>query len=239
MRIAVIATVRRFGLFSVAISAVLSGVVCTPAARSDTCPDVHVVFARGTGESPGVGWVGQTFIDKLKTKLAGKTVTAYGVNYPAGWDFTKSASAGAADANAHIRSAVAVCPQTKLVLGGMSQGSGVIDLITVGSRPIWFFTPSPLPSGVADHVAAVAVFGNPSRDYPMLGPLTSLSPDYGPKSIDQCAPGDPICSNGLNYFAHLTYPWSGMVDQAADFAASQVVQQMGAARTAGLPKAVN
>ncbi len=37
-----------------------------PSAAADPCPDVDVVFARGTGEDPGVGRVGQAFIDALR-----------------------------------------------------------------------------------------------------------------------------------------------------------------------------
>jgi cutinase len=68
----------------------------------------------------------------------------------------------------------------------------VIDLIAIDQRTVWF-TPVPLPPEVADHVAAVAVFGNPSRDVPGGGPLTAISPLYGPKAIDSCATGDPFC----------------------------------------------
>lgn len=197
--------------------------VAVPVAQAGTCPTAHVVFARGTGERAGLGLVGRSFVDKLRWKLFGRSVTYYAVNYPAGWNFTNSASTGAADANAHIRASVAACPRTKLILGGISQGAGVIDLITVGPRRIWFFKPAPLPREVADHVAAVAVFGNPARDYSTLGPLTRMSPEYGHKAIDLCATDDPICSRGRNYWSHMTYTWNGMVDEAATFAARKVL----------------
>ncbi|MBV8788913.1 MAG: cutinase family protein, partial [Mycobacterium sp.] len=41
----------------------LSGSIIPSA--SAQCPDVQVVFARGTGESPGVGPTGQAFADAL------------------------------------------------------------------------------------------------------------------------------------------------------------------------------
>ena len=146
----------------------------------------------------------------------------YAVNYPASYDFSKSASAGAAYASTRVQYMAANCPATRMVLGGISQGAGVIDLITMGQRTVWFFTPTPMPPGVADHVASVAVFANPSRDVPGLGPLTAISPLYGPKAIDMCATGDPICSQGINFFAHFVYPLNGMVSQAATFAASRL-----------------
>ena len=53
------------------------------------------------------------------------------------------------------------CPNTRLVLGGYSQGAAVIDVISAVPVPgIGFNTP--LPPNVPDHVAAIAVFGNPS-----------------------------------------------------------------------------
>lgn len=199
--------------------------VSAPVAAAESCPDVEVVFARGTSDRPGVGFVGKAFIDSLKWKLLGKKISTYAVDYPASWNFSKSTSAGAVDANKHVQYVAAVCPDTKIVLGGMSQGSGVIDLITIGNRKIWFFTPAPLPDAMVNHVVAVAVFANPARDQPLLGPLTEISPQYGHKSIDLCANGDPYCSRGLNYFAHYSYPWNGMVNDAATFVARRVLNK--------------
>jgi cutinase len=57
------------------------------------------------------------------------------------------------------------CPNTRLVLGGYSQGAMVIDLITIAQARVAGFIPASLPADVADHVAAVAVFGNPTDRY--------------------------------------------------------------------------
>ena len=194
-----------------------------PVAEAAECPDVQVVFARGTADTPGVGMIGRTFVTALKKRLPGKSVSVYAVNYPANWNFSKSTSQGAVDANKHVQYVAGICPKTKIVLGGMSQGAGVIDLITIGKRTIWFFTPAPLPDTMVNHVTAIAVFGNPSRDVSTLGPLTKISPLYGSKAIDLCAEGDPYCSKGNNFFAHFAYPWNGMVDEAATFAAGKVL----------------
>jgi cutinase-like protein len=182
-----------------------------------------VIFARGTSDSSGVGFTGTAFVSSLRKKLIGKRISVYAVDYPASWNFSKSTSEGAVDANKHVQYVAGICPQTKIVLGGMSQGAGVIDLITIGDRTIWFFKPAPLPDTMVDHVSAIAVFGNPSRDLPTLGPLTKISPKYGHMTIDLCAAGDPHCSDGRNLFAHFAYPWNGMVDEAATFAARRVL----------------
>ena len=94
-----------------------------------------------------------------------------------------------------------------MVLGGYSQGAAVVDILAATGRPILGFT-SPLPDTVADHVAAVAVFGNPSN---RIGdPLTALSPLYGSKAIDLCNGADPVCSNGNDVAAHSLYVEAGM-----------------------------
>ncbi|WP_205866307.1 MULTISPECIES: cutinase family protein [unclassified Mycobacterium] len=200
-------------------------------ASAAPCPDVEVTFARATTEAPGVGGVGQAFIDSLRSQVGGRSLAVYPVNYPATEDFGPSASAGARDASAHVESMAATCPNTKLVLGGYSQGAMVIDLITIAQIEVAGLVPSSLPQDVADHVAALALFGNPSDRY-LGAPVSTVSPWYGAKAIDLCAPGDPICTPGgalappthdeMFSAAHLSYKQSGMPSQAATFVASHL-----------------
>jgi len=211
-------------------AALLNAPILLPSASAAPCPDVEVTFARATNEPPGVGGVGNAFIDSLRSQVGGRSIGVYPVNYPATEDFAPSANAGATDANAHVQSMVASCPNTKLVLGGNSQGAMVIDLITIARGPIAGFVPATLTADQADHVAAVAVFGNPTTRY-LGGPISEISPWYGAKAIDLCAPGDPICSPGplalptheeLFSPEHLSYVQSGMPSQAATFVASHL-----------------
>ena len=150
-----------------------------------------MVFARGTDEPPGVGKVGGAFVNSLRQQT-GKSVGAYGVNYPANKDFLAAAD-GANDASNHIQQMAGNCPNTKLVLGGYSQGAAVIDIVTAAPLPGLGFR-QPLPAAAADHVAAVALFGNPSGR--AGGLMSALTPEFGGKTIDLCNPGDPICSGG-------------------------------------------
>nr|WP_225951782.1 cutinase family protein [Mycobacterium sp. OAS707] len=185
-----------------------------PAAGADPCPDVEVVFARGTTEPPGPGGIGQTFIDSLRSQLGGRTVGVYAVNYPASRDFETSTPAGAQDASAHIQATAANCPNTRLVLGGYSQGAAVIDLSTTAA-----------PAQIVDHVAAAALFGAPRSafaDTLSPGPLPTIAPQYVDRTIDLCVPNDPICSDGGDMRAHTAYIETGMVDQAATFAANRI-----------------
>jgi cutinase len=91
---------------AVAMAWALSALVDTRHTSAGPCPDVEVVSARGTDEPPGVGSIGQAFIDSLRPKLPGRSVEVYGVNYPATDDFVRSESAGAGDASAHVQSTV-------------------------------------------------------------------------------------------------------------------------------------
>ncbi|MBV8862827.1 MAG: cutinase family protein, partial [Mycobacterium sp.] len=50
-------------------------------ASAETCPDVEVVFARGTGEDSGVGPTGQAFVDSLGPLLVGRSMGVCPVDY--------------------------------------------------------------------------------------------------------------------------------------------------------------
>lgn len=206
---------RPAGAAALAVAAAALGLSGAPAAGAVACNDVEVVFARGTSEAPGIGRVGEAFVSALRNQVPYRSIGVYGVNYPASYDFLAAAN-GANDASAHIQNVVNSCPDTRLVLGGYSQGAAIIDVITSVPFPAIGFT-NPLPPTVADRVAALAVFGNPSTKIGM--PLTS-SPLYGFKSIDLCNAGDPICSDGSNVPAHRAYGPDGSAAQAAAFVAS-------------------
>jgi cutinase len=217
--IAIHACARRFaGLAAVALLAAAVLLLAPPLAPRAwaSCPDVEVVFARGTSEPPGVGRVGGAFIGTLRQQT-GKNVGSYGVNYPANKDFLAAAD-GANDASNHIQHMADNCPGTKLVLGGYSQGAAVIDIVTAAPLPGLGFS-QPLPGDAAGHVAAVALFGNPSgRAGGLMG---ALSPNFGGKTIDLCNQGDPICSDGNQFQAHLGYV-PGLTNQAASFVARKI-----------------
>ncbi|KAA1432581.1 cutinase family protein [Mycolicibacter arupensis] len=181
-------------------------------ASADGCPDVEVVFARGTSEPPGLGRVGEGLVNSLRGQTS-RSVGAYAVNYPASYDFGRAAD-GANDASGHIMWMVENCPGTRLVLGGYSQGAAIIDIVAAAPVPGFGFT-APLPPEAADHVAAIAVFGNPSSK---IGQPLTNSPVYGFKTIDLCTDGDPICSPGRLFSAHSGYT-PGMTNQAASFVA--------------------
>jgi cutinase len=219
------------------IAVVASGVLLTaPTAAAQSCPDVDVVFARGTGEPPGVGGIGQAFVDALRSKTGAKSVGVYPVDYPAAADFADGVQFaltvidGIRNATDHIEGMAANCPNTREVLGGFSQGAAVAGFVTSAEVPAGvpaFIVPAPMPPEVADHVAAVALFGKPSNRFlaESGAPVITMGPLYVPKTVDLCAPGDTICNGappGPPTAAHGSYATNGMVNQAADFVAKRL-----------------
>lgn len=209
---------------SAAVLATAGSAVITPAVSSaqPACPDVEIVFARGTSEPVGVGRVGQALADALAPQLGGRSLGTYGINYPAGYDFLSTAD-GAADATAHIDAMAQQCPATRIVLGGYSQGAAVVDMLAgvppLGNKVGSIGSALPLPGGAAGNVAAVTVFGNPATKF---GNPLSAAGSFAGKAIDLCSDGDPICSDGRNPFAHTHYESSAFISQAAGFVAGRV-----------------
>ena len=159
------------------------------------CADVNVVFARGTFEPPGLGGVGDAFVDSLRAK-SGKSVDVYGVNYPASLDFGAAAD-GVADASAKVRDIAATCPNSKIVIGGYSQGAAVAVYLTEDTLPQGFALPpqiqGPMPAEIANHVAAVALFGKPTSGFMQMiysgAPPITVGPRYTGKTVEEPHPG--------------------------------------------------
>lgn len=194
-----------------------------PAATAEPCSDIEVVFARGTGEPPGIGRVGQAMVDRLAALVAPRNLGVYAVNYPAGINFLTTAD-GANDAAGHIAWLADQCPGTRVVLGGFSQGAAAVSMLAgvppIGDRIGTIGSAPPLPPYSADRVAAVAVFGNPGNRF---GTPLSGAGQFAGRAIDLCSPGDPICiQGGRTRAAHSNYELPPYPDQAAGFIAGRL-----------------
>ncbi|GAA3282502.1 cutinase family protein [Dactylosporangium vinaceum] len=181
------------------------------------CADVEVVFARGTGERPGLGIVGTPLVRAIGAGLAGRTVVSHAVDYAA--DASQAAAGpGATEMSGHVAATAAGCPGTRFVLGGYSQGATVTD-IAIGIQ-VGRTRGNAIPAALDDRVAAVVVFGNP------LGigrqTIAGRSAVFGPKAKEFCNIGDPVCGNGNDFAAHLRYVTNGSIQQAADFAVQRL-----------------
>lgn len=193
-----------------------------PSAAAEACPDVELVFARGTGEPPGLGRVGDALAGALGPMLGGRSLGTYAVNYPASLNFLTTGH-GADDARGRIAWLAGACPGTRVVLGGFSQGAAAVSMLA-GVPPVGSFIGSigsapALAPDLAGRVTAVAVFGNPSTSFG--SPLSSTG-QFAGRAIDLCSPGDPICTNGRDRAAHSNYELPPYPGQAAGFIAGLV-----------------
>lgn len=190
-----------------------------PSAAATDCPDVEVIFARGTSEPPGLGPIGQALVDSLRADT-GLNIDAYGVNYPAG-RLQLGGGDGAKDTISRVKNVVRECPDTKIVLGGFSQGASVMDI--VAGVPVGGITfGSPLPTEYVDNITALATFGNIADRAGT--PISQQSTLLGSKAIDLCSAGDPICHAGPgNEFSfHVDGYVPGLTNQAARFIAARL-----------------
>jgi cutinase-like protein len=199
---------------------ILPGNTAIPSA-SAACPQVEVIFARGRLESPGIGLIGNSFVGALRSKV-NKNIGVYAVRYPA----DNEIDIGANDMSAHVQNMANTCPDTRLVLGGYSLGAAVTDVVL--AVPFEFFGwDNPLPAGVDQKIAAVALFGNGAA---WMGPITNFSPLYSERTIELCHGADPICNpadpntweDNWGDHAARAYINAGMVNQAADFVAGKI-----------------
>jgi cutinase len=236
---------RFLGPAVVAASGLSASVVAAalPSASAQ-CPDVQLVFARGTDEPPGLGATGQAFADNLRSRVGAKSLDVYPVNYPASNEWATGLD-GIRDAGTHVVSMTHDCPNTKMVLGGFSQGAAVMGFVTSSTVPDGVdpaTVPKPLDADVANHVSSVVLFGMPNvRAMNFLNqPPVAIGPLYQAKTIKVCAPEDPVCSDGMNFAAHDTYASDGaMIDRGAAFAAGRLGEgPVGPAGPAGPAAAV-
>ena len=213
----------RLAAAAAALIAVIAPLSPAPQANADGCPDVELVFARGTGEAPGLGRGGSALVATLTPLLGGRSLATYGVNYPASVNFLTT-SAGAVDTENHLAAVATACPATRFVLGGFSQGAAVMSMLA-GVAPLGTLVGNlgsapPMPPEAADQIAAVAVFGNPANRF---GTPLSTTGLFAAQAIDLCSPGDPICfPGGRDRSAHNGYEFPPYVTDAAAFVASRV-----------------
>ncbi|TDZ51841.1 Cutinase [Colletotrichum trifolii] len=157
------------------------------------CPDVAVIFARGTNEPGNVGFLtGPPFFDALRTYMNGTgSIAVQGVNnypaQPAG--FFAGGSKNGASFMAEVASRTrAMCPNTRITMSGYSQGSQVARLAIAQLAP-----------DVRAKVSSVVLFGDP------LGGQAVEGVD-GTRLLVVCHTGDNICQGGtLILDPHLNY----------------------------------
>jgi cutinase len=214
--------VRWVGLGAAALLSAV-GLLATPAAapvaHAFDCPDVEVIFARGTNEPAGLGKVGDALVDSLRQQT-GLNILPYGVNYAAS-KLQLHGGDGANDTIDRVKKSVETCPNTKIVLGGYSQGASVMDI--VAGVPIGGISwGNKLPPQYANNIAAVVTFGDVADR--AGGSLPTASTLLGSKAQDYCNPNDPIChaGEGNEWTGHTEGYVPVYTTQAAAFVATKL-----------------
>ncbi|AZG44507.1 cutinase family protein [Gordonia insulae] len=210
--------------------------VQAPKAAAQGCPDVEVIFARGTVEpAPPMGLTGLAFVEALRSQLPGRSVAAHAVNYPASGDFSnrlafaQTVVNGVDDAQARVKYLAATCKRTDIVLGGYSQGAVVAGYAAnagIALPPQYArYTkqiPPPLPAAAASQVAAIVMFGPPSDRFlrDVGAPPIRIEPGLAARTKRYCIPGDTICNGapvGQPNALHVLYTVNGMTLDAARY----------------------
>ncbi|RKF76716.1 Cutinase [Golovinomyces cichoracearum] len=168
---------------------------------AEGCRPFTMIFAKGTGEGGNVGdgsSPGPALIKEMRKSLGAENIAVQGIDFFVGGDIEGSERYLNVTNDAANR-----CPDTKIIIGGYSQGA---QLTHNAAKK---FSPATMSK-----VVAAAVFGDP--DY--LQPIGNMN---NASIFSVCHSGDIIChSPGFNITAHLTY--SVDTPQAASFIMSKL-----------------
>lgn len=236
--------IKRLSVSVLCVIAAITGAVAvgTPTAQAaPSCSDVEVVFARGTVETaPPLGLTGLSFVEAVRSQLPDKTVSSYGVPYPASdqfnnrLKFAQTVADGVRTTQNRIKSLAAKCPGTKVILGGYSQGAVVAAYsvqaeLDLPARYATYdrFVPPPLPANMARNVAAIVLYGAPSDRFidDIGAPPVKVAAPYRSRTVRYCVPGDTICNGspvGGPNALHVLYSVNGMTLEGARYAARRV-----------------
>ncbi|RDW66012.1 cutinase-6 [Coleophoma cylindrospora] len=156
------------------------------------CTAYTIIFARGTSEPGNVGILaGPPLFDALTSLVGSSALTIQGVNdYGAtvGEFLEGGDPAGSAEMAAQIEAALTKCPNTKLAIGGYSQGGQIVHNAV-----------ALLPAATAAKISSVVIFGDPDDGKAVANVDSS-------KVLVVCHTGDDICLGGdLILLPHLTY----------------------------------
>ncbi|KAI9376146.1 cutinase-domain-containing protein [Aspergillus egyptiacus] len=147
------------------------------------CKDLTFIFARGTTETGNMGTVIGPKVASELNSLTNNNAAIQGVNYPANAaGNAQLGAAGGPEMADLVNQALQQCPDTKVVLGGYSQGAMVVHNAAGKLQ--------------AGQVVGAVTFGDPFK---------TQHPDTIEHFKTWCATGDPVCRGGANFMAHLSY----------------------------------
>jgi cutinase len=214
----------------------LAGLATGTASAAPTCADYHWIGAAGSGQRDGAamyanGGMGDVIYQsylQLRSELAanGQTIDAEAVQYPAapvpleggigGWlDFLGSVGDGKDATAKQFKAFTAMCPNTKVVLAGYSQGAMVIhrNLYDLADDPhvaaaLLVADGDRLPKDTTLDMGstATAMSSTPdagkgdvgkgvAQEHSFLASTDTsmLPPAIGARTLSVCDVGDPVC----------------------------------------------
>ncbi|WP_146075260.1 cutinase family protein [Streptomyces sp. Ru71] len=162
--------------------------------KKQQCSQVEIIYMPGTFDFTAGAWVTPA-LEKQLAPLKTNTWQPSAEEYPANLTLPGSVQDGNRALVAHMEEKVKLCgPTQQFVLIGYSQGANVVQNALggdtggalVGAAPV-----AKISSAIGLRIRSVVFFGNPSRT---PGGIPKVSPDYAGRTLDICAPGDPLCA---------------------------------------------
>ncbi|KAI1004045.1 hypothetical protein K3495_g4166 [Podosphaera aphanis] len=174
---------------------------------SGPCKSVSLIFAKGTGETGNIGAgssPGPAWIQQMRYSLGEENIAVQGVNYSGTLSgYLKGGSRKGSIKFLDLTTEVtARCPDTKIILGGYSQGA-----MLAHNAALQF------SDAIVARISAAVLFGDPFHKL-ALGKIPSS------KVLNICHKKDIICKGKGGVAAHLNY--ENDASQAAAFALARI-----------------
>ncbi|KAF4963808.1 hypothetical protein FSARC_8168 [Fusarium sarcochroum] len=217
--------VRILILFATLVAAQGCGTLCNFSCVSGA----HIIVARGSLEPQGPGIIG-TVAQQIMNRIPNSEIVS--LKYPAMYNpYEPSQTEGVGALAVVVEQYASICPETKMILLGFSQGAHVIADVMCGASSVGFPATEPQPPNVSSNIAAIVLMGDPSTTTGQSfhigsshgnGIFPRQSPDgcqcVSGKTISFCDAGDPFCeTGGHDLRVHMNYV-TAYGDIAADFA---------------------
>ncbi|OTA86722.1 carbohydrate esterase family 5 protein [Hypoxylon sp. CO27-5] len=203
-------------LTSIVAAASVTGASHVP---RQNCPNIHIFGARETTAPPGFGSAA-TVVDLVQQ--ANNGATSESIVYPAagGNVYAASVTAGVAAVANQTNTFNQMCPESKIVMVGYSQGAQIIDDAFCGGPDGSSLntTRASVSSGVSNMVAAIILMGDPRHvdglPYNVgnataggfaARPVGFRCPAFENIIQSYCDAEDPFCAKGNSTATHQGY----------------------------------
>ncbi|TLS29192.1 hypothetical protein PpBr36_00048 [Pyricularia pennisetigena] len=133
------------------------------AAPTSCASGVQIFVARGSTERSSLGRIAPV-AQSIANSIPGSSITA--LDYPAKMNpivYLFSVSKGTKNLSKLVKNYVEMCPQSKIVLIGYSQGAHVVGDLVCGASSLPIVRSKPINSNYNKNIIATLLFGDPTR----------------------------------------------------------------------------